>query len=209
MTINERPYNKISDAKYTKYPVLYFIEKGFVTQDILDKVKDFIEKGKNIIVVGKSGSGKTTFLNIFIDVYKGNQLCLTRYDELYPQPLEQEGFQSYYLDVHNADDIPVRMGEKLKNDINKADIVFIDCSPNHNISHSDDMVAVGYILKNYFHIITSIQIDMSDLEKDEINKEMAIAYICSSQGKHRVFNPAYLLHNTEILYVDDWKVRLL
>ncbi|WP_276897513.1 ATPase, T2SS/T4P/T4SS family [Dialister micraerophilus] len=52
----------------TIFPIGFYIKTGFLTQEMADYLKKAIKERKNILVVGATGTGKTTFLNTLIQL---------------------------------------------------------------------------------------------------------------------------------------------
>lgn len=83
---------KIPKKKKT-FEILCRPEEGMLTLDMLPIVRKHIKEAHGILIVGMSGSGKTTFLNALIEDLPADWKCL----------FIQENEELYYTDTRNCD----------------------------------------------------------------------------------------------------------
>lgn len=60
-----------------RYTIENYISSGIIDQNLADMLKNFIAIGKNLVICGETGSGKTTFMKTLIDFIPLEQRLIT------------------------------------------------------------------------------------------------------------------------------------
>ena len=89
----------------------YLTESGFISKEGLSMLRDMVSKGKNIVISGTVGSGKTTLVKALIEQVEGKVQVYSKFDESYSNiggnvetvEIEQDGNILMQREMEDAD----------------------------------------------------------------------------------------------------------
>lgn len=136
----------------------YLIESGFISEEQLELIVNYIKEKRNIILTGHCGVGKTVLMNILLNLVNGMNLTLIE---------NNKGAFNLTDDFFNDNDVSIVSKDLTMNDfLNKNTKVF------NEISSKSDALSLITALNLNNSIFTTICFDF----KDDLRERLALFF---------------------------------